>query len=234
MSWTKVEMDNKTVDDFSQPRTKNRIRAVAQLVSQFYQQHGRAAFFNFKSKSDTVFKSQHFFFQRGNLPQIRCRSKHELLSMPYIFSDVNFSSKACYKLLVADFYSEKAIKIIDAILDHGPNSQLEKQLVFEHVKPCNIIREQLAKLGEVDEDEINAFLEKQIFVAVLTREENKEVNATRENGVSCLRNMPDRAVFFSRYLSANKSRNAGIVLFVPSEKHRSLLIQAQFPKLNLK
>lgn len=235
-SWKKIEMSNHAIESFVRPRSRNRIGAVAQLVSQFFQEHGRDAFFHYKTKADTAFpgKNDYFVFQRPSMMPIRCRSKHELLSMPYIFSDINLASKPFYKLFMADFYSEKSTKILDEILQKGRNAELEKLLVFEHVKPCTQIREILKQREDItDEASINEFLESHLFVAVLTREEDKAVNMTRVNGIHCRQRMPDPEQYFSRYSAANEQRQAGITLFMPSEAHRERLITAQFPQLSI-
>lgn len=232
-NWQKIEMNNKTIETFGRPRSKGRIRSVAKLVANFFQEYGRETYFQYKNKADAVFPGkEYFFFQRPSMLPLRCRSKHELLSMPYIFSDINLAGKPHYKMLVADFYSEKAIKIIDKILQDGPDSKLESKLHFEHVKPCNIINKILKEKSDIaSEEAINDFLESHLFVAVLTKEENDAINNTSVNSIKCQKDMPDRQQYFSRYLAANEQQNAGINLFVPTNEHRERLISAQFPKL---
>ncbi|MCG9060221.1 hypothetical protein LH452_15165 [Laribacter hongkongensis] len=213
------------------PRTKNRIRSVAQAVNQFMNEHGREALFVYKNKADTSFpRNKYFSFKKNEGVDVKCRSKHELLSMPYILSDIN-SRRGGYKIFVADFFSRNAVKILDSIIQNGSVRGLESKLVFEHVNPCKEIYNDLRSKKDVcNEESLNDFFEERLFVAILTKEENAIVNKTKINGMSLVSHRPD-ARLFSRYLSANEHNNAGIELFMPNERHRQALISTQFPRL---
>ncbi|TIC80311.1 hypothetical protein [Crenobacter intestini] len=231
--WHQVDMAGDVGTQLQIPRSKNRIRAVSQAVHQFFGAHGRDALFSYKNKDDSSFGlDDYFYFHRPEMISIRCRRKHEILSMPYIFSDVNLSAKNSYKLFVADFYSESAIRILDQVLESGPVRGLEQKLVFEHVRPCKSILEELrVRIDVADEDSLNDFFEERLLVAILTKEENELVNKTRVDGKSIMSHMPDNGGIFARYVAANVENDAGIQLYMPNEAHRSKLIASQFPLL---